>query len=62
MQVAVFLMRSLKGFIWLIPVAAIALWGISELVKKFLDHRERQALIERGIDPDSVKKGAPTLR
>jgi len=42
--------------IWLVPIAAIVVWGIIELVKMILNHQERLAMIERGIHPDSVKK------
>jgi hypothetical protein len=61
MQVAVFLLR-LRGYFWLIPVVALALWGISELVQKFLDYRQRKELIARGIDPETFNKSGPTLR
>jgi len=61
MQVAVIV--AFMGFkIWMIPVVAVTLWGISELIKLIIAARERQALIARGIDPDSVKKSGPTLR
>jgi hypothetical protein len=44
------------GGVWLVPIAAIVVWGVIELVKMILSHQERIALIERGIHPDSVKK------
>jgi hypothetical protein len=44
--------------IWLVPIAAIVVWGIIELVKMILHHQERLAMIERGIHPDSVKPAA----
>jgi hypothetical protein len=46
--------------IWLIPIAAIVVWGITEVTKMILTHQERLAMIERGIHPDSVKKDQPT--
>jgi hypothetical protein len=42
--------------IWLVPVAAILVWGVIEILKLILAHQERLAMIERGIHPDSVKK------
>jgi len=42
--------------IWLVPIAAIVVWGVIELVKMILHHQERLAMIERGIHPDSVNK------
>ena len=46
--------------IWLVPIAAILVWGFIEVAKMILRHQERLALIERGIHPDSVKKDNPT--
>jgi|HubBroStandDraft_1064217.scaffolds.fasta_scaffold519744_2 hypothetical protein len=43
------------GGVWLVPIAAILVWGVIEIVKMALAHQERLALIERGIHPDSVK-------
>jgi hypothetical protein len=48
------------GGVWLVPIAAIVVWGVVELVKMVLAHQERLAMIERGIHPDSVKKDQPT--
>ena len=45
------------GGVWLVPIAAIVVWGIIEIVKMALAHQERLAMIERGIHPDSVKPG-----
>ena len=39
--------------IWLIPIAAIVIGGITGIVKMVLNHQERIAMIERGIHPDS---------
>ena len=60
---AVVLMNAFKGFwILMIPVALAVVGAIAGLVKMILERRERQALIARGIDPDTVAKRAPTLR
>ncbi len=39
--------------VWLVPIAAIVVWGVIEVVKMILAHQERIAKIERGIDPDA---------
>jgi hypothetical protein len=53
---AVLIMRSIPDLgIWLVPVAAIAVWGLISIVKMILEHQERIAKIERGIDPDAAK-------
>jgi len=36
----------------LIPIVAIIVWGIVTIVKMFITHTERMALIDRGIHPD----------
>jgi hypothetical protein len=46
---------SAIGGVWLVPIAAIVVWGVIEIVKMALAHQERLALIEHGIHPDSVK-------
>jgi hypothetical protein len=57
------LMRGFRGFwILMIPIVLLVAGAVSELVKMMLARQERQALIERGIDPDTVPKKAPTLR
>ena len=38
--------------VWLVPIAAILVWGIIEITKLVLRHQERVAKIERGINPD----------
>jgi len=58
---AVVLMRS-KGFwILMIPVVLAVAGLIDGLVKTIKERRERKALIADGIDPDTVRKKAPTL-
>jgi hypothetical protein len=44
--------------IWLVPVAAIVVWGAVEIVKMLVAHDERVKMIERGMNPDSVKPDA----
>jgi hypothetical protein len=57
------LMRAFRGsWILLIPIMLVVIGAFWELVKMLMARRERQSLIERGIDPDSVAKKAPTLR
>jgi uncharacterized membrane protein len=57
---AVLMMQAILGLgIWLVPIVAIAVWGILEGVKLVLAHQERLAMIERGMHPDSVKKNEP---
>ena len=47
------MMHSIIGLgVWLVPIAAIVVWGIIEITKMVLRHQERIAKIERGIDPD----------
>ena len=54
------MLQSIIGLgMWLVPIAAIAVWGILEGVKLVLAHQERLAMIERGIHPDGVKKNEP---
>jgi hypothetical protein len=36
----------------LIPVAAILTWGAVSITKLWIRHRERLAMIERGLNPD----------
>ncbi len=36
----------------LIPIVAIIVFGIVAVVKMFVRHQERMALIERGMHPD----------
>ncbi len=39
--------------VWvLIPLAAIALFGVRSVTRSFIQHRERMAKIGMGIDPD----------
>jgi hypothetical protein len=55
------MMRSITDLgIWLVPISAIVVWGVIEIVKMAMAHQERLAMIERGIHPDSVKKDEPT--
>ncbi len=50
-------MQSIVGLgMWLVPISAIVVFGLVELVRTVLRHQERLAMIERGIHPDTVKK------
>ncbi len=42
--------------VWLVPIAAILVWGVIELSRLVLSHQERIAKIERGIDPDATPR------
>jgi hypothetical protein len=47
------MMQSILNLgVWLVPIAAILVWGIIEITKLILRHQERVAKIERGINPD----------
>jgi hypothetical protein len=47
------MMQSITGLgVWLVPIAAILVWGIIEITKLILRHQERVAKIERGVNPD----------
>jgi hypothetical protein len=39
--------------IWLIPITAIIVGGVTGIIKMVLNHQERIAMIERGIHPDA---------
>jgi uncharacterized membrane-anchored protein YhcB (DUF1043 family) len=39
--------------IWLIPIIAIIMGGVTGIIKMILNHQERIAKIERGMDPDA---------
>jgi hypothetical protein len=49
-------------WILMIPLALVIIGAVVELTKMAMASRERKALIESGIDPDTVAKKAPTLR
>ncbi len=36
----------------MIPIVAIVAWGCIAIVRLLLHHRERMAMIERGMNPD----------
>jgi hypothetical protein len=40
----------------LIPIVAIVVGGALAITKAIIRHRERLAMIERGIHPDSVRE------
>jgi uncharacterized membrane protein len=49
-------------WILMIPLALVVIGAIVELTKMAMASRERKALIESGVNPDTVVKKAPTLR
>ena len=56
MAVLMMLMRPIGDLgVWLVPIAAIIVWGAVEVTKMVLRHQERIAKIERGIDPDASR-------
>lgn len=57
-------MRHLHGGWWIlwIPLALVVIGAIVELIKLIGEKEERKALVEEGVDPDTVAKKAPTLR
>jgi len=54
--------RGRGWWILMIPLALVVIGAVVELVKMAVASRERKALIESGVDPDTVAKKAPTLR
>ena len=46
-----FLMRP-DTLVFMVPITALAVFGIIGMAKLVMRHRERMAMIERGIDPD----------
>ena len=59
---AVVLVHSRRFWILMIPVALAVAGLIGAIVETIKERRERKALIADGIDPDTVRKKAPTLR
>jgi hypothetical protein len=45
-----------SGLPFLIPIVAILVWGVLGGVKMVIRHRERMAMIEHGINPDSKEE------
>jgi uncharacterized membrane protein (DUF106 family) len=41
-----------EALVFLIPIVAILVGGIISITKKLIHHRERMAMIERGMHPD----------
>jgi hypothetical protein len=64
--ITIFVLRVHRGglgwWILMIPLALVVIGAIVELVKSAMASRERKALIDSGVDPDTVAKKAPTLR
>jgi hypothetical protein len=40
------------GLVYGLPVVAIGCSGVETIVKALINHRERLAMIEQGLDPD----------
>ncbi len=57
----ILLVRKGWWILW-IPLALVVIGGIIEAIKLMGEKRERKALLEEGVDPDTVAKKAPTLR
>ena len=51
---------STVGFPFLVAITAILVWGIMGIVKLLIRHRERMAMIERGMHPDLKEEEPPT--
>jgi hypothetical protein len=45
-------LRRPETLVFAIPILAILLGGITALSKQWIRHRERMAMIERGMHPD----------
>jgi hypothetical protein len=43
---------------WLIPIVAIIVWGLTEIVRTILKYQERSQMIARGMDPDAPHRNA----
>jgi len=41
-----------ETLVFLVPIAAILVFGLTALVKILIKHRERMAMIEQGMHPD----------
>ena len=39
--------------VWLIPIIAIVVWGVKEIVETVFKYQERSQMIARGMDPDA---------
>jgi hypothetical protein len=52
MSSAVSILNSLPWFAW-IAIVAIVCGSISDMVKRSIRHRERMAMIQHGMHPDS---------
>ena len=49
------LLHNPATLVFMIPIAAILVGGLISITKMIINHRERMAMIERGIDPDTKK-------
>jgi hypothetical protein len=46
--------------VFLIPLTAILVFGIVAIARLLIRHRERMAMIERGMHPDHPEEAQPT--
>ena len=45
-----------------IPIAAILIGGVTSVMAQVIKHRERMAMIERGMHPDTPRPPRETIR
>ncbi len=48
-----------ETMVFLVPIAAILVFGIGGILKMLIKHRERMAMIEQGIHPDVEAHESP---
>lgn len=48
-----------ETLVFMIPIVAIVVGGIVALTKQWIRHRERMAMIERGMHPDFPDEPRP---
>jgi hypothetical protein len=47
-----------EALVFMIPIVAILVGGIITITKTMIRHRERMAMIERGMHPDSPRESS----
>jgi hypothetical protein len=53
------LLRQPETLVFMVPIVAILVGGIMGICKQLIRHRERMAMIERGMHPDHPHSGNP---
>ncbi len=48
--------RDPATLVFMIPISAILVGGVIEIARRIMRHRERMAMIERGMDPDGANR------